>query len=551
MITGLQFQNAVISGANNISKHKKEVNDLNVFPVPDGDTGTNMSMTIASAKEALENKNFTESAGVDEVSSAVASALLRGARGNSGVILSLLFRGFANGCKGKKTVNADEFADALSMGVDAAYKAVLKPTEGTVLTVSRSVAAAAKDAAVKGLGVTDMLEYAIEQGTVTLNETPEMLPILKKAGVVDAGGKGYIIILEGMLSFLKNGKSVESDEASKFTEDGVADPVILSEDEITFTYCTEFIVSRDNGKDPELLRTFLNSIGDSIVMVDDDEIIKVHVHTDHPGLAFEEALTYGMFEKTKVENMRLQFRQRQSNAKDAPKPADSKKNDIAEPVNDYGIVAVAAGEGLYTTFKDLGCDNVVFGGQTMNPSTNDILAACLATPAKTVFVLPNNKNIIMAAEQAVPLIKDRKIVVIPTKTIPQGVSAALAYDPSGSEKEIEDAMTQAAKSVKTGQITFAARNSDFDGNDIKEGQILALNENKLAFVGTDVAESAKQLIDMLADDNTGFITIFFGADITESDAEELTDTVANKYPSAEVSAISGGQPIYHYIISVE
>ncbi len=552
MINGIQFKEAIISGANNISRRKQMVNDLNVFPVPDGDTGTNMSMTISAASAALEDMNITEETGIDEVSSAVASALLRGARGNSGVILSLLFRGLATGCKGHKEVDGVTLAEALSAGVDAAYKAVLKPTEGTVLTVSRMAAKAAKEAAKNGADTTEVLEAAFAEGEKTLAETPEMLPILKKAGVVDAGGKGYLVILEGMLDYLRSGVAVEPDESAKFTDEGVADPVPLSEEDITFTYCTEFIVGRDPAvtKDPDLLRSFLRTIGDSIVVVDDEEIIKVHVHTDHPGRAFEEALTYGMLEKTKVENMRLQFRQRQQKGGKAEEKK-AEESAIAAPENDYGFVAVAAGDGLAEVFSGLGCDHVVFGGQTMNPSTDDIMAACLATPAKTVFVLPNNKNIIMAAEQAVPLVEDRKIVVIPTKTIPQGVSAALAFDPSMPEEDLTAAMTEMAQSVHTGQVTFAARDSDFDGHEIKEGQILALNEGKLAFVGTDINESALDLAVLLAGDGASFITVFYGADVTEDQQKALVAAIAEKLPDAEVSAVNGGQPIYHYILSVE
>lgn len=554
MLTGIQFKEAVISGANNINRRKQMVNDLNVFPVPDGDTGTNMSMTISAAVEALGNMDIGCDTGIDEVSSAVASALLRGARGNSGVILSLLFRGFAKGCRDKKEADGETVAEALIMGVESAYKAVLKPTEGTVLTVSRMAAQAAKEAAKRGADEIGVLEAAFAQGEKTLAETPEMLPILKKAGVVDAGGKGYLVILEGIIEYLKSGVGIEAGETPEFTEDGVADPEVLSEDEITFTYCTEFIVGKaeGNSKDPELLRGYLRTIGDSIVVVDDDEIIKVHVHTDHPGKAFEEALTYGMLEKTKVENMRLQFRQRKAGGSKAQKTAEVKgKAEPAEPVNDFGIVAVAAGEGLASVFSDLGCDNVVFGGQTMNPSTQDILAACMATPAKVVYVLPNNKNIIMAAEQAIPLAEDRRIVVIPTKTIPQGVASALAFDSSMPEEEITKAMTEAAGSVRTGQITFAARDSDFDGQEIKEGQILALCESKLAFTDTDVNDAARKLVCKLADDGSRFITIFFGEDVSEEQADELASDVREDLPDAEVTCVLGGQPIYHYIISVE
>ena len=538
----------MISASNALSHVKTDVDALNVFPVPDGDTGTNMSMTITAAATALSEPEMSGDVGIDAVSATAASALLRGARGNSGVILSLLFRGFSKGCKGKYELNGEELAAAMKMGVEAAYKAVLKPTEGTILTVSRMAADAAVTAADNGADPLDVLEAALEAAQRTLDETPEMLPVLKKAGVVDAGGQGYVCILEGIVSFLRSGVGVEPDESAAFTEDGVADPVPLSEDEITFTYCTEFIIGKDPGSDrePELLRSFLRRIGDSIVMVDDEEIIKVHVHTDHPGKALEEALKYGIIEKTKIENMRLQFRKRQSSA-----AKNEEKTDRVEPEKDYGIVAVAAGEGLRGIFTDLGCDHVVFGGQTMNPSTDDILAACLATPAKTVFVLPNNKNIIMAAEQAIPLAEDRKIVVIPTKTIPQGVAASLAFDPSMSEDELTQTMTDATATVRTGQVTFAARDSDFDGQEIKEGQILALRDGKLSFVGTDENETALQLTLDMAKDGASFVTVFYGVDISENQQQALVDKIIEALPDAEVSAVNGGQPIYRYIISVE
>lgn len=548
MLNGIQFKDAVLSGANNLSRHKQAVNDLNVFPVPDGDTGTNMSMTITAAATALSTADFSENYGIDAVSATVASALLRGARGNSGVILSLLFRGFSKGCKGFSELDGISLANAMKSGVDAAYKAVLKPTEGTILTVSRRAAEAALTAAESGLDVLAVLEAALDEAQRTLDETPEMLPVLKKAGVVDAGGQGYVFVLEGIVSFLRSGVCVEPDEAAAFTEDGVADPVPLSEDEITFTYCTEFIVGKDPAvdKDPNELRAFLRRIGDSIVMVDDDEIIKVHVHTDHPGKAFEEALKYGMLEKTKVENMRLQFRQRQANKKDE-EPSGAR----VAPENDFGMVAVAAGEGLRSVFADLGCDQVVFGGQTMNPSTDDILAACLATPAKTVFVLPNNKNIIMAAEQAKKLADDRKIVVIPSKTIPQGVASALAFDPSLSPEELQKAMEEATETVRTGQVTFAARDSDFDGHEIKEGEILALCEGKLSFTDTDENAAALRLALDLAKDGASFITVFYGVDIGENQQQELVKSLSEAIPDAEITAVNGGQPIYRYIISVE
>ncbi|MEE0968793.1 MAG: DAK2 domain-containing protein [Clostridia bacterium] len=551
MITGKQFKDAIISAANNICRQKKTIDALNVFPVPDGDTGTNMSMTISAAVDVLEDMDIDETTGIDEVSAAIASALLRGARGNSGVILSQLFRGFSNGCKGKKELDSSDFASALASGVDAAYRAVLKPTEGTVLTVSRMAAEAAIEAAKDGRDNVSTIEAAIEQGEKTLAETPEMLPQLKKAGVVDAGGMGYIVILEGILSYLKNGKVIERGEEELFTEDGVSDPEVMSESDITFTYCTEFIVDRASGikNDTLALREFLASIGDSVVVVDDAEIIKIHVHTDSVGAAFDEASKYGMLEKIKVENMRVQFRDRQ---KKAAKQAKKQEMAPAEPENEYGMVAVCNGEGMMNLFSELGCDKVVMGGQTMNPSTEDILRACLSVPAKNVFVFPNNKNIIMAAEQAVALASDRRIIVIPTKTVPQGVSAALAFDGEGGADAIAETMKAAAKSVRTGQITEAARDSDFDGLDIKEGQILAMREDKLAFVGTDKNSAALKLASIIGEGaEGGFVTLFYGEDVSEDEANALAAKIEELLPGAEMNLICGGQPVYSYIISIE
>ncbi|MBQ8207249.1 MAG: DAK2 domain-containing protein [Clostridia bacterium] len=551
MITGKQFKDAIISAAHNICRQKKSIDALNVFPVPDGDTGTNMAMTISAAIDVLNDMDIDDTTGIDEVSSAIASALLRGARGNSGVILSQLFRGFSNGCKGKKELDSTDFASALASGVDAAYRAVLKPTEGTVLTVSRMAAAAAAEAAKDGLDNVSTIEAAIQQGEKTLAETPEMLPQLKKAGVVDAGGMGYIVILEGILSYLKSGKVIELGEEDVFTDEGVVDPEVMSEDEITFTYCTEFIVDRSTAvkNDTAELREFLSSIGDSVVVVDDDEIIKIHVHTDSVGKAFDEASKYGMLEKIKVENMRVQLRER---LKKLAKKAKKEEFTPAAPENEYGMVAVASGEGMMNLFTELGCDKMVMGGQTMNPSTEDILRACNSVPAKNVFVFPNNKNIIMAAEQASALATDRKIIVIPTKTVPQGISAALMFDPTLECNELTETMTDAARNVLTGQITFAARDSDFDGKDIKEGQILAMNEDKLAFVGDDINSAALDLASEIAGENKAeFITLYYGADVAEEKAAALADSISERFTEAEVNIVDGGQPVYSYILSVE
>ena len=551
MITGKQFGDAIISAAHNICRQKKSIDALNVFPVPDGDTGTNMAMTISAAIEVLNEMNIDDNTGIDEVASAIASALLRGARGNSGVILSQLFRGFSNACRGKSSLDSADFASALASGVDAAYRAVLKPTEGTVLTVSRMGAEAATIAAKDGLDNVSTIEAAIEQGEKTLAETPEMLPQLKKAGVVDAGGMGYIVILEGILSYLKSGKIIELGDEDLFTEEGVVDPEVMSEEDITFTYCTEFIVDRSTAvkNDTAALREFLSSIGDSVVVVDDDEIIKIHVHTDSVGKAFDEASKYGMLEKIKVENMRVQLRDRLKKLENKAKKEEFKP---VAPENDYGMVAVANGEGMVNLFTELGCEKVVMGGQTMNPSTEDILRACNSVPAKNVFVFPNNKNIIMAAEQAVNLATDRKIIVIPTRTIPQGISSALNFDPTLECDELEETMKAAAKNVLTGQITFAARDSDFEGKDIKEGQILAMNEDKLAFVGEDISSAALELADEIADGkHPEFITLYYGDSVEESEAAKLADSISEKFADAEVNIVDGGQPVYSYILSFE
>lgn len=539
MITGSTFRNAIISGANNICNQKTPINDLNVFPVPDGDTGTNMSMTASAAASMLLGTECDEETPISKVSADVAQAMLKGARGNSGVILSLLFSGFADGCKGRKKLDGTALAHALMLGAKKAYASVVKPTEGTILTVARKAALEAQKAARDGTGYLEVLTAAYEKGQETLEQTPEMLPALKKAGVVDAGGKGYLVILEGMIDYLKTGKIVERGEEIESTM--VADPAVLSEEEITFTYCTEFIVAKANGeaRESKKLREYLSGIGDSIVVVENDEIIKVHVHTDCPDKALKKALKLGELENIKIENMRLQFRNRQE------------LNAVAAPKEDYGIVAIANGDGIKKVFSDLGCAKIVSGGQTMNPSTEDILKACLATPAKTVFVLPNNKNIIMAANQAVPLAHDREIVVLPTKTIPQGICAALAFDSSIPKEEITEAMTEAIGRVRTGQITYAARDSEFDGNKIKKGQVLALSEDKLSFVDISVHDAAVTLAKSIAGTNSEYITVFYGADVKEADAKKLEEALCAEFPETDISLICGKQPIYSYILSVE
>ena len=560
MITGDILRDAIISAANNLSNHRKAVDDLNVFPVPDGDTGTNMSMTIGNAVRELE-KLSGETAG--KVASVNASALLRGARGNSGVITSLLFRGFAKGIGSADTVSAENFKDAFAMGVEAAYKAVMKPTEGTILTVARIASEYADKAYNEGKDEVAVFEDAIEGAKVALAETPELLPALKKAGVVDAGGQGFVLILEGMLSVFKDGVIIKSNstaaaDVEEEEEETSRNAAGEFETEITFTYCTEFIVNRaeECEKEPTDLRAYLETIGDCVVVVDDEEIIKVHVHTDHPGNAIENALTFGSLVHLKIENMRDQHEKAKHDA-DIAKKKPAKSADRTEtftpvePTKPFGFVSVCAGDGLAELFKDLGVDTIVSGGQTMNPSTDDILKAIESTPAETVFVLPNNKNIIMAAEQAIP-ISTRKVIVIHTRTIPQGIGAMLAFDPDADDNANAIAMQKAIERITTGQVTFAARDADFDGFKIKQGELMALLGGKVAFVDTDLEKTVLKLLKKMLKPDSEFITVIYGSDVTEEQAAEIEAKIQEKFGAkAEITMINGGQPIYYYILSVE
>ena len=559
LITGALFKRMVLHGAAAITAQKQAINDLNVFPVPDGDTGTNMSMTIGTAVTELRK---SEPATVDKAASVTASALLRGARGNSGVILSLLFRGISKGLKGRETADAAVFAAAMQEGVSAAYKAVMKPAEGTVLTVSRLASKAAVDAAAEEADVEKVLEEAIRVGYEALAQTTDMNPVLKKAGVVDAGGKGYLLILEGMLAELRGEPMPEVDEESKSQEK--ADFAALSAEDITFTFDTVFIVRKTVDRSLEPLRAYLNSIGDSLVIGEDDEAFKVHVHTDIPGSALNEAQKYGTLELAKIENMRTQAedlaagRKAQSTddldeveAQLEGTPAEDGGHTVAAPEKKYGFLAVCAGEGLAAVFKDLGADGVVSGGQTMNPSTESILAGVDKIPAETVFVLPNNGNIIMAAQQCDAL-TEKRVIVIPTKTVPQGITAMMNVDFEACDAQsITDAMTESLSTVTTAQITYAARDSDFDGFEIKEGDYLALEEGKL--FGTDV--SLDTLLEKLAADaverGASFISLYFGEDVSEEDAQKAAQVFETACPDAEIAVLSGGQPVYYYIISME
>ena len=563
MITGLTLKNSIISGANNLSNRRAKVDELNVFPVPDGDTGTNMGMTIGAARTEL--LNLPDDCTVEKAAQVTASAMLRGARGNSGVISSLLFRGFSKALQGKKTADAKDLVQALEKGVEGAYKAVMKPTEGTMLTVAR---VASEEAAASGIAdAVELWQLVCTAAQRALDNTPEQLPVLKKAGVVDAGGQGLVYIFEGMLSVFKDNHIIAADEApeksAKLSTSGAGKGVytddLMKVEDIKNGYCTQFLVNKNDGASSNKLRAFLESNGDSVVVIEDDEVINCHVHTADPGKIVSHALQYGYLTNFKIENMHEQFLSRQAQGEGLKKQAAAEAADTGNEFtyaavdNDraFGFGAVAAGEGLKAIFTDLGADAVVSGGQTMNPSTADIVAAVQSVPAKTVFVLPNNKNIIMAAEQAQG-IADRTIVVLSTRTIPQGITAMLNFDPDASEYENATNMMQAADKVATGLVTFAARDSDFDGRKIKKGEILALENGKLVATGTDVTKVTYRLARSMCKKDTNFITVISGCDVSEEDAARTTELVQAKCPAGiEVTHLNGGQPVYYYIISVE
>ena len=559
-IDAAAFQQMVIHAAAAISVEKQQVNDLNVFPVPDGDTGTNMSLTIAAAAGEMKKKSYDT---VGQAAQATASALLRGARGNSGVILSLLFRGFAKAIKDRETMDGRDLAIALDFGVAAAYKAVMKPAEGTILTVSRMAAARAAGTAREDNCAEAVLAAAIEEGQAALADTVNQNPVLKKAGVVDAGGKGFLIILQGMLDQLQGKPMPELSEEEP--EEEKADFGALSAEEITFAFDTVFIVRKPSPHvNLEPFRTYLNGIGDSLVIGEDDEAFKVHVHTNIPGAALTEAQKYGTLELAKIENMRTQAEdlaagrhvQSTDDLEAVEEELENQGCAPAQPVKaapekEYGYVAVCAGAGLEAVFRDLGVDGIISGGQTMNPSTEDILREIDRTPAHVVYVLPNNNNIIMAAEQCVRLCEDKTVVVLPTKTVPQGIAAMLAVDPDAGREELTQIMTEAAQRVRTAEITYAARDSDFDGFAIKEGDYLALMEHQL--FGTD--RDLDALLDRLARSediqSAEFLSIFYGEDVTEEQAQEAAQKFTDACPNAEVNLLPGGQPVYYYMISAE
>lgn len=545
-LTGKLFRDAVISGANNIANNRAAVDELNVFPVPDGDTGTNMSMTIGNALPELKAAGDGISAG--DAAKLTASAMLRGARGNSGVILSLIFRGLSKGLAGQAEADAKMLSDAFKLGVDAAYKSVMKPTEGTILTVVREAWENTKDSAQEGGDAAEFLAKFIEEGEKSLAKTPELLPALKKAGVVDAGGKGLLVILSGMQQVISGGEMIRSDDEPKPSAPAAVAAAGTAQEDIKFAYCTEFIVNKKPGaKDATALRAFLETIGDCVVVVDDDDIIKVHVHSNHPGKAIEEGIKFGELTKMKIENMREQHH----NIIKADEAVQKNRKVPVKPEKEFGFVAVAAGAGIEALFRDLGADSVVRGGQTMNPSTEDILEAIGQTPANNVFVLPNNKNIIMAAEQAVSL-ADRNVCVLQSRSIPQGITALMNFDPGADFVTNRSNMTDALDRVQSGQITFAVRDSEYDGHKIKQGEILAMDNGKIVFTEKDVTKALVKLTKRLTNGSSSFVTVMYGSDVSDEAANAAYEQLrARISDNIEINLVNGGQPVYYYIISVE
>lgn len=533
IIDGVLFKSMVVSGANNLSNNKKMVDDLNVFPVPDGDTGTNMSMTVSAASRELL---ATESTSVSEIAQIIASASLRGARGNSGVIMSQLFRGLATGVKGKDKIDSVSFANALKSASDTAYKAVMKPTEGTILTVAREAAEKALEICNTTEDTEKFLEGVIEGARDALNRTPEMLPVLKQAGVVDAGGMGFLVILEGMFLALK-GSAVEPLEKDEQQTVSTVNKENIDTANIKFMYCTEFIINKKSANySVASFRASIEKKGDCMLVIDDVDIVKVHIHTNNPGFVLEQAVKIGDLSNIKIDNMKIQHNETIA----APK----------EPEKELGVVAVANGDGIEELFKDVGVDQIVKGGQSMNPSAEDIAVAVEKVNAKTVYVLPNNKNIILAAQQVCEL-TEKNVIVIPTKSIPQGMTAMLSFDPSSCAEDNEKAMAEAITTVKTGSVTFASRDSEMDGIEIKKDDIMGLVESKIITVGDNVDEVATEILDNMYDEESSIISVYYGNGVTEEQAAGLEQKLSEQYKSCDIMVYYGGQPIYYYIVCVE
>ena len=557
-IDGAALRDMILCAYDALEANEQAINELNVFPVPDGDTGTNMRLTLGSAATDLRQK---EASTVTDTAARTASALLRGARGNSGVILSLLFRGLSKGLKKMETAAAADYAQAMTAGVEAAYKAVMKPAEGTILTVSRLAAEAAVAKAKESAYFEEMLYAALESGKAALEDTVNQNPVLKKAGVVDAGGYGYILMLEAMLGWLEGRVTVSQGQG---TVKAKADHAALAGEELKYAYCTEFIVRRAGKKSVDLLRAYLGNLGDSIVLLDDEEVIKAHIHTNVPGRILTQALTYGALLAVKVENMREQHTALEGHTptlavKDAPVPAPAEEAEQADPhaipdpvpaEKPIGTVCVCAGDGLEELFRQLGADGIVSGGQTMNPATEDILRAVNLTPAETVFVFPNNKNIIMAAEQCIPM-TTKKVVVIPSRTVCQGISAMMRLTPDGSPEELEQEFNDALGTVHTIQVTYAARDSEFDGHSIKAGEYLTLMDGQLVGSFADTDALVNGINPTISELTPEFVTVYYGQDVAEADAESFSGALGAQLPDAETSLIRGGQPVYYYMISVE
>ena len=573
-IDAAAFKRFFLSGANNINNNKEYINELNVFPVPDGDTGTNMTLTIMTAVEEVSK---VEKPTIDTIAKAIATGSLRGARGNSGVILSQLFRGFCKDIKGKKKLDIMDVASAFSRAVDTAYKAVMKPKEGTILTVARGMADKAAELAENETDMITFAEIILQHGERVLDRTPEMLPVLKEAGVVDSGGQGLVEVIRGVVLAMK-GEDVGTDSVPaavkpkakpsfKEIDFSASGNDHISTADIKYGYCTEFIIMLDkelSDEEVEGFKEYLLSIGDSLVCVADEELVKVHVHTNHPGLAFEKALTYGALTRMKIDNMREEHTERVILSEERQKKDEAGETDAGikliqpthvpkpdEPPKKYGSVAVAVGSGISDILKDIGIDHIISGGQTMNPSTDDILSAVDQVNAENVFVFPNNKNIILAANQAAGICKDKNIVVIPTASVPQSISAMIEFDAEADVDTNKNNMLSVMETVKTGEVTYAVRDTSFDGKTINKGDIMGIDGSGICAVGNDINETTLGMIDNMLDEDSGLVTIYYGEDIDQEAADKLAQMIGEKHEDIEVDVHAGGQPIYYYIVSVE